>query len=134
MITLSKEMEIGVEKIDNQHKELVNRLNAFTAMGAQSISREETQKMINMLGDYVVQHFRDEEALQIKSGYPKFEWHKEQHKILLDSYQRIKKEFAELGPSPKFTMDLNRSIVEWVFKHIKSADAEFGKYYNAHKK
>jgi hemerythrin len=134
MIVLSKDMEIGVKKIDDQHRELVDRINAVTSMGVQSVSREETLKTINMLGDYIVKHLNDEEGLQIKCGYPKFELHKEQHKILRDEYQRIKKEFAESGPSPKFTLDMNKSIIDWIVRHIKSADVEFGKYYNANNK
>jgi hemerythrin len=133
MITLSKDMEIGVKKIDDQHRELINRINAVSSMGVQSVSNEETQKTIDLLGDYIVKHFIDEETLQIKCNCPKYEWHKEQHGFLKEEYQRVKKEFAESGPSPKFTLDLNRSIIDWVVKHIKSADVEFGKYYNAHK-
>jgi len=134
MITLSKDMEIGVKKIDDQHRELVDRINAVTSMGAQSVSKEETQKTINLLGDYIIKHFADEEMLQVQCLYPKYEWHKGQHKLLKDAYQKIKEEFAELGPSPKFTLDLSRSIIDWVVRHIKSADVEFGKYYNSQKK
>jgi len=134
MITLSKDMEIGVKKVDDQHRELIDRINAVSAMGIQSFSKEETQKTIDMLGDYIVKHFGDEEGLQIQCGYPKYEWHKGQHKILIDAYQKIKKDFADSGPSAKFTLDLNKSIIDWIVRHIKSADAEFGKYYNEHKK
>ena len=37
-------MEIGIFKIDSQHRELIERLNAVTAMGAKSVSKEETDK------------------------------------------------------------------------------------------
>jgi hemerythrin len=134
MITLSKDMEIGVKKIDDQHRELIDRINAVTSMGAQSASKEETQKTINMLGDYIIKHFGDEESLQTQCNYPKYEWHKGQHIILKNEYQKIKNEFEEFGPSPKFTLDLSRSIIDWIVRHIKSADVEFGKYYNSQKK
>ncbi|MDR0304692.1 MAG: hemerythrin family protein [Chitinispirillales bacterium] len=134
MITLSKDMEIGVKKVDDQHRELIDRINDVSAMGARSVSNEETQKTIDMLGDYIVKHFGDEEGLQMRCGYPKYEWHKGQHKMLINEYQRIKNEFAQFGPSPKFTLDLSKSIIDWVVRHIKSADVEFGRYYNAQKK
>jgi len=131
MITLSKEMEIGVKKIDDQHKELVDRINTVASLGARAVSKEETQKTINLLSDYIVKHFHDEETLQKKSNYPKYEWHKEQHKLFIERYQQMKAEFLELGPSPKFTVDMNSIIIEWVVRHIKTADKEFGKFYNA---
>ncbi|MDR2897250.1 MAG: bacteriohemerythrin [Spirochaetaceae bacterium] len=128
MITLSKDLEVGVPEIDEQHRELVNRLNQVTEMGIDAVSREETKKTLDFLGDYVVKHFGDEEALQKKSGYPKYEWHKEQHKLFIDNFKKLKEEFITNGASLKYTMDLNNSIITWIVRHIKTADVELGKY------
>ena len=131
MITLSKDMEVGVAKIDEQHKELIGRINDVTAMGAKSVSKEETQKTIDLLGEYIVKHFRDEEMLQVQCGYPKREWHHGQHQIFQNAYLDIKREFAETGPSAKFTLDMSQKIIDWIVRHIKSADVEFGRYYRS---
>lgn len=133
MITLSKDMETGVAKIDTQHKELVDRLNAVTSMGAKSASKEETQKTLDLLGEYIVKHFRDEEALQKQSGYPKYDWHKAQHQLYIAEFQKLKNEFVANGSSPRFTMDLSNSIIVWIVRHIKSVDVEFGEFYKAQK-
>lgn len=129
MIILTKDMEVGVSQIDAQHKELVNRLNAVVSMGAKSVSKEETQKTLDFLGDYIVKHFRDEEVLQKKSGYPKYEWHKGQHQIYIDEFQKLNQEFMTNGVSARFTLDLNNSIINWIIRHIKTVDVQFGKYY-----
>lgn len=133
MITLTKDMEVGVSKIDAQHKELINRLNAVTAMGVNSVTKEETQKTLDMLGAYIVKHFADEEILQKQSGYPKYEWHKSQHKAYIAEFEKLQREFKANGVSAKFTLDLNNSIIQWIVRHIKSVDAEFGKYYQTSK-
>jgi hemerythrin len=131
MITLTKDMEVGVPKIDAQHKELVDRLNAVTAMGTKSVSKEETQKTLDLLGEYIVKHFGDEEALQRQSGYPKYDFHRGQHQIYVAEFAKLKKEFAANGVSAKFTLDLNNSIINWIVMHIKTVDVEFGKYYRS---
>ncbi|MDR1703642.1 MAG: hemerythrin family protein [Clostridiales bacterium] len=131
MITLTDSMKVGVPKIDAQHQELVDRLNAVTSMGAKAVSKEETQKTLNMLGDYIVKHFGDEEVLQKQSGYPKYEWHRGQHQIYIGEFQKLKREFDTNGISAKFTLDLNNSIVGWIVRHIKNVDVEFGKYYRS---
>ena len=128
MITLTKDMETGVSKIDEQHKELINRINAVTSMGAQSVSHEETQKTLNLLSEYVVKHFGDEEALHKQHGYPKSDWHKEQHKFFLVELEKFKKEYLTSGPSAKFTLDLSNAVITWIVRHIKSADVEFGNF------
>ena len=132
MITLTKDMETGVAKIDEQHKELVKRLNAAISMGTKSVSKEETEKTLNFLGDYIVKHFSDEEALQRQCNYPKYDWHKEQHRIYVDDFKKLKEEFAANGPSAKFTVSLNTSLMNWIVKHIKTVDVELGKYYREH--
>ena len=128
MITMSKDLEVGVLEIDTQHMELINRINSLLAIGHDAVSREETQKTLDMLEEYVVKHFSDEEALQKKNNYPEYESHKKMHQSFIDDFQKLKKEFATSGHSLKFTMDLNNSLINWIVKHIKTADVELGKF------
>jgi hemerythrin len=111
--------------------ELVNRINAVTEMGHKSASKEETQKTIDLLEAYVIKHFGDEEALQRQSNYPQYDYHAKQHQIFIREFRDLKKEFAENGNSPRFTLKLNSSLINWVVRHIKTADVELGKYLKA---
>ena len=128
MVTLSKDMEVGVLEIDSQHKELVDRLNSLLSMGHDAVSNEETQRTMDMLEEYIIKHFADEEELQKKNKYPEYESHKKMHKLYIDEFEKLKKEFADNGHSLKFTMDLNNSLVNWIVKHIKSEDVKLGKF------
>jgi hemerythrin len=121
-------MEVGVVEIDEQHKELVDRINALMSMEHDVDSGEETQKTLNMLEEYIIKHFSDEEELQRKNKYPEYESHKKMHQLFIDEFEKLKKEFEVNGHSLKFTMDLNNSLINWLVKHIKSADVELGKF------
>ncbi|MDR2951603.1 MAG: bacteriohemerythrin [Treponema sp.] len=129
MLHLTKDMETGVEKIDLQHKELISRINSLLAIGEKSASAEETRKTFDYLGDYVAKHFRDEEEIHIKSGYPKREEHKKKHALFIEDFSKLENEFLEKGNSMQLTMKLNNSVVAWIIKHIKGDDVEFGKFY-----
>ena len=131
MLSLTKDMETGVEKIDTQHRELINRINNLVAAGEKAASKEETQKTIDYLGEYVVKHFSDEEELQIKSKYPKYAEHKAKHTFFIDDFSKLKTEFAGRSNSMEFTMKLNSSLITWIVKHIKGDDTEFGRFYKA---
>ena len=131
MITLTSDMLTGVATIDEQHKELVKRLNDALSMGTQAASKEETQKTLGFLGEYIVKHFNDEEALQRKCNYGKYEWHKGQHQEYINEFKKLREEFAVNGASPKFTVSLNVSLTNWIVKHIKTVDVDFGKHYQA---
>jgi hemerythrin len=134
MLTLTKDMETGIAKIDEQHRELITRLNAAITMGSKAISKEETQKTLDFLEKYVIKHFGEEEVLQMGSRYPKYDWHKGQHKAYVAEIKKMEKEFAEHGPSAKFTVALNTSLVNWLVRHIKIDDAEFARHYKAQTK
>jgi len=133
MINFTADLEVKVPNIDNQHKELFKRINDLTALGAKSVSKDETDKTIKLLGDYIIKHFRDEEELQKRYAYPKYEWHREQHKIYIDSFNKLKAEYDKNGPSTAFTLQLNKSIIDWIVKHIKHVDVELGKFINEKK-
>ena len=128
MIALSKDMEVGVLEIDKQHMELINRLNSLISIEHNVVSMEETQKTLDMLEEYIVKHFTDEEKIQTQNKYPEYESHKKMHQLFINEFHNLKKEFAASGHSLKFTMDLNNSLISWIVKHIKSADVELGKF------
>lgn len=129
LLEFAKEFETGVSKIDDQHKELINKLNAVVASGMNSATRQETEKTLKFLEDYVLKHFSEEERIQKQCNYPKYEWHKGQHQLFIKELQGLKKEYMENGPSARFTLTLNKSVIQWIIKHIKSADVELGKCY-----
>ncbi len=134
MLELTKDMLLGIPQIDEQHRELVRMLNATQSSGFGKSSAAEIQKALDFLGSYIVKHFTDEEVLQMKSRYPKFEWHKEQHKAFIEDFKKLRQEFMANGVSAKFTLTLNQKVIGWVVRHIQQVDIEFGKFYQAQMK
>jgi hemerythrin len=126
---MTPDLVVGVKLIDDEHKELFDRINAVLTMGTKSFTDEETKKTLKMLGDYIHEHFADEEVLQQKCGYPKYTWHKGQHAIYINEFNKLKHEFEKNGASPAFSLALNNSIVGWILRHIKTVDVELGKFY-----
>ena len=131
MIKLDKSMEVGVKLIDEQHQELISRINAFVQMGVKSYEPVETRKMLDSLGSYIRKHFSDEEKIHANSKYPEAVWHKGQHAHYISEFEALSKEFNENGATTAFTLKLTNSIIGWIVKHIKSADVEFGKYHKS---
>jgi hemerythrin len=128
MINFTPDLLTGVSAIDEQHKELINRINAVVSMGTKSVSKEEIEETLNMLSDYVKKHFNDEETLQRKSGYPKYDTHRQLHQQYISEIQRLKSEYVKNGPTVQITLQINKSIIEWIVKHIKNVDVELGKF------
>ena len=63
-------LDIGIDSIDNQHKELFNRLDQLLSSIDEGRSNDEVIKTLDFLEEYVVKHFNEEEEIQNKINYP----------------------------------------------------------------
>jgi hemerythrin len=130
---MTEDMKIGIEIIDTQHQELFDRFNELSSLASENL-KEEIQKTLGFLDNYVVQHFSDEEEIQKQCNYPLFEWHKEQHKAFVQTFQKLEADFIANGTTTTFIINLDNALVGWLKHHITSADVEFGKYYREYYK
>jgi hemerythrin len=128
MIEFRGKMVIGVEEIDNQHRELIDRINRLLSMGMEEKNKEEIQKMLDFLQMYVIQHFDDEEQLQVMVGYPKHEAHRKQHEEFVKAFVEIYNEYRKSGPSQVFKLKLDRAVVSWIVNHVQESDSDIGRH------
>jgi hemerythrin len=134
MIILTSGLLTHIDVIDEQHKELVNRINALTAIGTKSVTKEEVEEMLDFLGKYIVKHFGDEEALMREFNYPKYDWHHETHRWYIAEFHKLKEEYNQNGFSEQFNLLLEKSIINWIVRHIETVDLQLGKYITEQKK
>ena len=129
LISMTDDMLLGMPEIDAQHQELVNRVSELLMMPERASFVTEVEKTLNFLGEYVIKHFQDEEAVQEQIGFPEREEHKQTHKEFLNRFDKLKQEFDEKGHSTILALNINSSIIQWVINHIKEEDSKIGKFY-----
>jgi hemerythrin len=121
-------LETGYEKIDNQHKQLIQALNSLIAASAGGKGQEEIFKTLDFLTGYTIKHFADEEKIQIDFDYPDYLVHKRYHdefKVLVGSMTRqIRKE----GPTEALVGKVTTIIGDWLLNHIKGDDFRMAAY------
>jgi len=130
MMEFSEDMKIGVPHIDAQHSSLVEFVNKAAELCASQPSKEEMQESLDFLGNYVVQHFQDEEQIQIDSKYPRYKQHKEIHDEFVGIFKGLYAKFQEDGPTEEIARVLANQVTNWVSTHIQMEDIEVGKHYN----
>jgi hemerythrin len=131
-LKLTSDMLTYVPAIDEQHQELINRINSLLSLGLKA-GNEETEKTLDFLGSYVIKHFGDEEVLHLQSGYPKRAEHHAFHQKFIDTFKKLRADYLQKGNSLQFTQQLDRSIINWIVQHIRGADVDFGKFVNSQK-
>lgn len=121
-------LAVGVGQIDEQHKELFDRMNQLLEACNQGKGKESVRGMIGFLEDYVVEHFTAEEKLQKASAYPQYEAHKAMHAEYLRNVADLKAKLEEHGPTLPFVITVNKTVVDWLTNHIGKVDKGLGLY------
>lgn len=121
-------LKIGVTLIDNEHKELCDRIDQLFTACSQGKGKDEIIKTVEFLESYTIKHFSDEEKLQRSSTYPKVAEHKEMHEFFKKKIADLKKEILEKGASVSVVSQANYFLMDWLLNHIQKVDTELANY------
>lgn len=124
-ILWNDDLNTGVERIDEQHKVLVNTLNEAKARLSPFPDRKPLEEITRDLLSYALYHFETEEQLMQDSGYgsarpDEMARHIEEHRRFTRTVLRIR-ERIEVG-EPVSRDDLIGFLTEWLLQHIQHTD------------
>lgn len=128
MITWRDSYNVGVDEIDQQHQELVVRLNDFMEACTQQKAKEKIEETLEFLKSYTIEHFQDEEALMQKVKFPEYIAHKKEHDDFVQMIEQLIGQIKTQGTSILTTIKLNRVLVDWLLNHIQKNDVRVGEY------
>jgi len=121
--TWNEAFESGVSVIDEQHKQLFNAVNAFQqAYSSGQDSDERLRETLNFLVNYTVEHFRDEEALQVQYDFPDYMRHRQQHGDFTKTVLALVDRFNQEGANDTLMLEMYETIGNWLVHHIQSDD------------
>jgi hemerythrin-like metal-binding protein len=129
----TQDLSVGIEEIDEQHKELISRINDLVDSVRQHVCKYKIGDVIKFLEEYIFVHFGDEEGLMKKYDYPDYPSHKAQHEYFIREFADLKRELEKLeGGKGRGSYDLsvetNRIVVDWILDHIAKIDKKLGAY------
>jgi len=113
---------IGFDSIDRQHQELVSRVEQHMDACRAGKGHTEVEETLRFIVSYVKEHFKDEEALQVQYSYPEIGEHKKLHQDFIVTVVGLVQEFQNHGIQSDFTTKMNKTLVEWLVKHIRTED------------
>ncbi|WP_456369959.1 bacteriohemerythrin [Thermodesulfatator atlanticus] len=119
--------EIGIKAIDEQHKKLVAMVNELYKGLSQGVPEQSLKKVLSELIDYTAYHFKTEEELFDKYGYPEADVHKQIHEKLVDKVVAYHKRI-EAGEA-NIAYDLLAFLKDWLANHICITDKKYGPFF-----
>jgi len=126
----SDDLSVGVRIIDQQHQELINRIDRLLDAMKNGQGKVEADIMLTFLGQYVVTHFNTEERLMNDYHYPEKEYarHKQEHESFIKYFLEVKENIGQSKISGIYIVELQRKLTDWLAHHIKVIDVALGKF------
>lgn len=124
--------QLGVSVIDEQHKELFERVGAFmqslrsTAPWEQKV--QQVNETLEFMKIYVAEHFRDEEIYQRRIGYPGYEAHKQIHAEMVSYVLQVCRQYEESGFNEQHMQQFGGKLLAWLINHVAAEDQRIAAY------
>ncbi|OHE72641.1 MAG: hypothetical protein A2007_06410 [Verrucomicrobia bacterium GWC2_42_7] len=125
-ITLDKSLLTNVGLIDEQHRELITRINKLHDAMKEGKGREVVQSTLNFLVSYVVKHFTDEESFMEKYECPIKDVNKKAHKDFVEKLKDF--ESKQARGEVLLSLEIYNDLSKWVINHIKTIDTKMAAY------
>lgn len=124
----TKNLEVGVDLIDTQHKKWFEKADQLFEAGKNGKSKEYIIQMFDFLDEYTKTHFKDEEKYMQSISYPELNAQKEMHENFIKKLAELRKQYETAGANITVIISANQFILEWLTKHISNADKKIGEY------
>jgi len=127
MVELSSSFEIDEKMIDQDHRRMVEMVNAIIKAIDEG-NPKTCQKLVPDFVAFAKQHFSREEALLATVRYPDTEKHREHHRTLNEKMEHIL-EFARMAENNEMAREsLKKELVFFLMDDVITSDLEFKEY------
>ena len=117
----SEKFNIGIDVIDNQHRQILDYINALEKIRATG-AREQIKDVFDDLIDYTQSHFSFEENLLAQVNYQFLPSHRSVHELFVNRLKDFRQRFDN-GESVED--DLHRLLSKWLINHIQHDDQDY---------
>ncbi|MEF2967616.1 bacteriohemerythrin [Paenibacillus sp. M1] len=133
MIPWKDAYDIGIEKIDCQHRQLLVKLNEFMDACNNRQGAEKIEETLKFLKDYTLEHFGSEEEVMEDIHFPELADHRKEHAQFVKTVLELEESVKAKGTSVLTTIKLNRMLTDWLINHISKCDKLIAAYMNQQK-
>jgi hemerythrin len=120
-------LSVGVTEFDTHHKRLISLINKLRSSLARGDDGGVTREVLTEVSNYTMYHFRAEEDLMEKFGYPGFSRHRHEHLEL------ISKTLQLMGEAYNNKADIGKEVLEflvgWLKNHILITDKQYSAFF-----
>ena len=117
-------METGFAAVDNDHRALIDQINALGEALHKGAGKEQLASMIAFLNTYVREHFSREEHVMQLAKCPATGQNCSAHKALLVKLDAWVRRLQTSGATTSLVLEINREASAWIQQHIINVDCQ----------
>jgi hemerythrin len=138
-LTWREEWDHGIDWVDRDHREMVQRLNRLAAACTclpdepdrpDPRCRDQVLAALDALIEHNRRHFQSEEAFLRQIAYPGYEEHRREHVMQMAEFLDLRRDLVD-----DFSRHLRPATLEefkhWFFNHVISEDRLYAEFYRA---
>ena len=123
LIEWRDEYLVGIEELDYEHTDLVNRLNELHEELVRHDDKGEIEGCLGEIHTRVVAHFALEERFMLDNKFANFTPHKKEHDEFLEVIVDLIEKFRS-DPELSYGEELEKQLQHWIVNHIITSDQE----------
>jgi hemerythrin len=124
MITWTPTLETGHPIVDNDHKQLVNQLNALSDALHRGEGQDQIMGMIVFLNSYARDHFAREEAHMDRVRCPSAAENRKAHAQFVAKLDGWVVRLRAAGATTSLVLEVHREASAWIRNHILACDCK----------
>ncbi len=125
-----REFETGIPLIDHQHRRLMEGLEGCIRALSHGAARGVVLALAHEIQAHAIDHFRDEEDLMKRSGYPDFEAHRARHAELAAVVADLSDDYQ--AGRLAVPIQVVRTFAHWMEEHLLGDDQHAAAWIRAH--
>jgi hemerythrin-like metal-binding protein len=127
-IVWSDKFVIGIEKLDEQHRGLIDALNRLEEAIRTGEDPAVASQTLDLIESCASEHFAYEEACMDAARCPAAETNRLCHEAFIRAFGRVREEFERDGPTPRLLVSIQLNLVSWAVHHIGGVDCPLREY------
>lgn len=121
----NSDLEVGILELDEQQRELFSRFETFSDELEKEHGHNCVAEFIGFLERYAEEHFRCEERLYSRSGFPGQDEHLAAHHHFIEELEGFKARMSTGEDTKELSFAMKGMIIRWIITHNKHQDKEF---------
>jgi len=128
MLNWTKELELGIPQLDNQHKKILSHLNKLLKLVELGFSLSDIRLAMERLEEIVIVHNDAEERLMRKHKYSEYNEHRNEHVIYSKNIKIIAQALYSHGSNIKLNGTIKAQVEDWYNSHLLDHDKRLGDF------